>query len=340
MRRGYASGGVQPTHAATADDDIRGCRARGSGGKELVEAPPDKARMYTGATGLRKRVLHMARRLTIGAVLALAFAIGIYYAFRVASVAGSQLFFNSGWMLVLLAPFAGILAAGVTKRHDPVIEGDRVLRHDDAAMLEHWTHGVGTVVLLVSGIVLGTFFTPVLVGGGAPVWAWMNVHFVAVIVFLFGSFYWGANTLLSQKRFSEHLPTKNAIAFTVQHYGHLLGIKKYSMPPEDKYFESERTAFLLALASGVLIIVTGGLKVAAHVVGLPAGLMGVTTITHDVAAVAMLVFFVAHVLFAAILPASWPVLRSMFTGYVTTEQAQKEFAGWYRRLTNSGNAPE
>jgi formate dehydrogenase subunit gamma len=52
------------------------------------------------------------------------------------------------------------------------------------------------------------------------------------------------------------------------------------------------------------------------------------------------VFFLAHVLFAAILPMGWPMLRSMFTGYVPLEYAKSEHAGWYRRLTGSGNAPE
>jgi formate dehydrogenase subunit gamma len=54
----------------------------------------------------------------------------------------------------------------------------------------------------------------------------------------------------------------------------------------------------------------------------------------------MLLFFLAHVLFGAILPMSWPVLKSMFTGYITVEQAQKEHAGWYRRLTGGSDAFE
>jgi formate dehydrogenase subunit gamma len=284
--------------------------------------------------------MHVSRRALVAVAIAVAFALGIAYAFRVAAVEGSELLFDSGWWLVALAPFAGVFAAGLTKRKDPVIEGDRVLRHDGPAILEHWTHGIGTAVLLVSGIMLGLFFVPAVVGSGAPLWTAMNVHFVAVVMFLFGTFYYAANTLISTKRFGEHLPTKNAFKFTVQHYGHLLGIKKYSMPPEDKYFESEKMAYLLALGATALIILTGLFKAAAHVVDLPAGLMGAMTLVHDVATVAMLAFFLAHVFFGAILPMSWPVLGSMFTGYVSKEQAQKEHAGWYRRLTGGSDAFE
>jgi formate dehydrogenase subunit gamma len=248
------------------------------------------------------------------------------------------LWFDSATWLVWFAPFAGVLAAGLSRRRDPVIEGDRVLRHDVPARITHWAHGIGTTMLLVSGIALGLFFTPALVGSGQPVWTWMNVHFAFVVLFLFGTFYYGANTLLSWRRFREHLPTKNAIEFTKQHYGHLLGIKKYSIPPEDKYFESEKMAYILALAATITIIVTGLFKVLAHVLDVPGWLMGIATPLHDIATVAMLLFFAAHVFFAAILPMSWPVLGSMFTGYVSLEHAKKEHAGWIAEL--EGRDPE
>jgi formate dehydrogenase subunit gamma len=278
----------------------------------------------------------MGRRLLIGAIAAVAFVLGMVYAWRIAFADGTELLFDSGWWLVLLAPFLGVLAAGLTRRTAPVVEGDRVLRHDGPAMLEHWTHGIGTLVLLVTGIALGAFFIPSLLSQ-QQVWAAMNVHFIAVVVFLFGTFYYGANAFLSRKRFREHLPTKNAFKFTVEHYGHLLGNKKYDMPPEEKYFESEKIAYLLALGSTALVIVTGLLKVAAHVFDVPVWIMGVATPTHDVAMVAMGLFFVAHVLFGAILPMGWPMLRSMFTGYVPLDYAKSEHAGWLEEIGSDGD---
>ncbi len=280
----------------------------------------------------------MGRRLLIGAVVVAVFVLGSIYAWRIAFIDGTELLFDSGWWLIVLAPLAGVLAAGLTRRTEPAIEGDRVLRHDGPAMLEHWTHGIGTLVLLVTGFALGAFFIPSLLTQ-RQVWAAMNVHFVAVVVFLFGTFYYGANAFLSGERFREHLPTKNAFKFTVQHYGRLLGNKRYAMPPEEKYFESEKLAFLLALASTGLIVVTGLVKVAAHVLDLPGWLMLVVTPTHDVAMVAMTVFFAAHVLFAAILPMGWPMLRSMFTGYVPLDYAKSEHAGWVEEIESHDGEP-
>ena len=274
----------------------------------------------------------MTRRSVIGIVLVLAYALGVAYAVRLAAVEGAELLFDSATWLVWLAPFAGVAGAGATKRRDPVIEGDKVLRHDDAAILEHWTHGIGTAALLISGIALGFLFVPNLVGSGTPTWAMMNVHFVSVIVFLFGTFYYGANTLLSMHRFREHLPTKDAIDYTKRHYGLMLGFKKFTFPPERKYFESEKMAYILALSASIVIIVTGFAKVAAHSIDMPSGVMAIATPAHDVATLAMLAFFVAHVFFAAILPASWPVLRSMFTGYVSLEHAKHEHAGWLAEI--------
>jgi formate dehydrogenase subunit gamma len=104
------------------------------------------------------------------------------------------------------------------------------------------------------------------------------------------------------------------------------------MPPETKYFESEKMAFLLAVASTAVIILTGFLKVAAHAIDMPSGLMALATPLHDIATIAMLAFFLAHVFFAAILPMGWPMLKSMITGYVSLEHAKAEHAGWLAEL--------
>lgn len=270
----------------------------------------------------------MKRQGWITGVAVLVVAIGLALAVKVAWADGARLLFNSAGWAVWIAPFAGILAASVTRRVDPHIEGDEVLRHDGGAILAHWTHGIGTAALLVTGISLGFLFVPRIVVGFHAAGLVMNLHFAAVVFFLFGTFYWAANTLLATARFREHLPSKNAISYTIRHYGLLLGFKKLTMPPEAKYFESERMAFILALVATVPIILTGFVKVAAHAMNVPGAIVRVATVTHDVSTVLMLAFFLAHIFFAAVLPMSWPVLRSMFTGRVSLEHVKAEHAGW------------
>lgn len=247
------------------------------------------------------------------------------------------LWFDAFPWLLFVMPFVGLLVAGLSKRKDPVIKGDKVLRHDMPARVSHWTHAIGTTLLLISGIIMGLRFTPSFVNNSEGTAFWMNIHFVFAMLFLFGTFYWLGNTLISRYRFREHLPTKNAVSYTVQHYGHLLGIKKYkSIPPEKKYFESERVAFILALVATVVVLLSGVFKALAHVVNLPEAFMNASTWIHDISCVAMLLFFVAHVFFAAIAPFSWTTLKSMFTGTIPLEHAKDEHGGWVEELVEEG----
>lgn len=239
--------------------------------------------------------------------------------------------------LVALAPFFGLFCSAFARRKDPKIVGDKVYRHDPPARISHWAHAAGTTVCIISGIVMGLRFTPAFVSDGPDAVVWMNVHFVACVLFLFGTFFYLGNTIVSRYRFGEHLPTKNAIGYTIRHYGLLIGIKKFTMPPEDKYFESEKVAYVYALLVSTLLIVSGLVKAAAHVfVTLPDELMNVLTWTHDIAGAAMLLFLVAHVFFAVIAPFSWKTFPSMFFGWMPREEAEKEHAGWLTRLEQSG----
>ena len=186
---------------------------------------------------------------------------------------------------------------------------------------------------LASGIVLGLRFTPAFVEDGPAAILWQNVHFAAAIVFLFGTFYYLGNTIISKWRLREHLPTKNVVAYTVRHYGLLVGIKKFTMPPEDKYFESEKAAYVMAVVTAALLVVTGLVKALAHVVlTLPDGLMNVMFWVHDIAAALMLLFLAAHVFFAVIAPFSWKTFPSMLIGWMPRGEAEKEHAGWMERL--------
>lgn len=235
--------------------------------------------------------------------------------------------------IIALAPFGGLLLSAVVRRRNPAVAGNRVYRHDPPARVSHWTHALGVAFCLISGIVLGLRFTPAFVADGPAAIIWMNVHFVAAVSFLFGTFFYVGNTVVSRYRFKEHLPTRRAVTYTVRHYGRLIGIKSLTMPPEDKYFESEKVAYVMALACSFLLVVSGLVKVLAHVVlTLPDTFMNVLTWTHDIAAVLMLLFFVAHVFFAAIAPFSWKTFPSMLVGWMPLEEAEKDHAGWLERL--------
>jgi len=242
------------------------------------------------------------------------------------------LWFNIYWPILFAMPFIGLLVAGLSKRSDPVIRGDRVLRHDGPARVAHWSHALGVVALIISGFFIGLRFAASHVTTSANTAHWMNAHFVFACLFLFGTFYWLGNSIISPGRWREHLPQKNAIRSTLNHYGALLKFKKAQAPAEEKYFASERLAFLVALGGAGLMVVTGLIKVLAHLADLPGTLVLGITIAHDIGAIILVVFLVAHLFFGVVIPNAWPALPAMFTGYMKRAAAEKEYVAWMKTV--------
>jgi cytochrome b subunit of formate dehydrogenase len=60
--------------------------------------------------------------------------------------------------------------------------------------------------------------------------------------------------------------------------------------------------------------------------------MGAATFIHDVSALAMTALLIFHVLLGALVPWSWQLLRSMFTGYVSEGYVEKHHPLWHEEL--------
>lgn len=243
-----------------------------------------------------------------------------------------ELWFDQFAWLLFLMPFLGFLAAGFSKRRGPEVQGNKILRHDGPARIAHWTHGIGTLLLLISGIILGSRISPSFVSSGGESAPWFNVHFVFAVLFVFGTFYWLGNTILAPRKLKEHLPKKHAFKSIINHYGSMLKIKGLKMPKEEKYFESERVAFIMAVVAAGGVLITGLCKALAHVFDLPEGLMNVMTWGHDLFALLMLLFFVAHIFFGAIAPFAWKAFPSIITGYMPLDVAEHEHEAWIEEI--------
>jgi formate dehydrogenase subunit gamma len=291
------------------------------------------------------KVFIMKQRIRTGCTLVL--GVPFYLTFADNCLAAAQgeagrqvsfLFDKMPWMIPLAA-FIGILSAGLCHRTDPYIKGNRVLRHDSAAILSHWSHAIGCVLLLVTGFGLGFFFIPRLIPGvTAAAWL-MNLHFVSALLFIFGGFFWATNMVISPARLIEHLPDSNSLREMVTHYAHLFKLTKTEVRP-GKYHGSERLAFVPIVLMTFVIIVSGFFKVAARVVDLPTDLMTGMTFIHDISTVIMLLLLVAHVVLGALVPWSWPLLGSMIRGHVSLDYAKKDHAAWIEQLTDEKQTKE
>lgn len=248
------------------------------------------------------------------------------------------LFDNYPW-LPFLAAFVGIVGGGRCRRTDPFIDGNKVWRHDKAAIFSHWTHALGCIFLLASGFGLGFFMFPRLFSGpGFAAWL-MNLHFIGTMLFVFGGFFWAANMVVSPERFKEHLPEKGSFSETIIHYAHLFKLTKREVTP-GKYHGSERLAFVPMVLVAVLMIFTGFVKVGARMFTVPTDMLQTMTWVHDISTLLILVLFIFHVTLGALVPWSWPLLSSMFRGHVPLKYVEKNHKAWADELSGKHHPEE
>ena len=247
----------------------------------------------------------------------------------------SALLFDRYYWILFVMPFAGMFLTLFTKRVKPYRKNGRIYRHDVAARIEHWPHAIGTFLLLISGLIIGLSFFRSFAGWESDnVIPWIDVHFVAACAFLFGTFYYISNAIAEPKRTKEHLPNKHMISSTINHYGSKLGIKKCTYPHECKYFQSDYIAYIYAVGVGAIMAFTGITKALQHVVDLPVEVVSAATFIHDIGTLLMLLFLIAHVFFAVILPWSWKTAPSMIHGWIDEEEAKHEHPAWYEQVIN------
>lgn len=249
------------------------------------------------------------------------------------SVSSSLLFDHCLWLLLLM-PCLGLILTYFTKRTKPYRKNGKIYRHDVAARVEHWPHALGTLFLLISGIIMGLSFFISFISTSEEAVIALNVHFVAACAFLFGTFYYIGNAISEPARMKEHLPNKDAISSTMNHYGAQLGFKRAKYPKEKKYFQSENMAYVFAIFVGALMAFTGIIKSIQHSIDLPGFVVSAATLLHDIGTVAMLLFLLAHVFFAVLVPWSWKTFPSMIHGWMPEEEAKKERPGWYEDIVS------
>lgn len=249
-------------------------------------------------------------------------------------VAGSlkyDLLFNTAALAIPVAALLGVFfgLAEHNKTHDKIING-KIERHSELMFVQHWTHAVGTVILIITGIGLGTLFIPRMFHPVESIGFALNMHFIGILFFFFGVCYWVTQGILTGEIMEHSMPRKGDIWIMLGHYRAMLFGGE--APPEEKYLAAERIVFPGWIIGVGGIALTGIIKTAAHVWSLPGVLMQLTTFFHGVFAILMVLLLVGHVTAAALIPAGWPMIRSMVTGYCTVEYARHSHALWYDEI--------
>jgi len=111
----------------------------------------------------------------------------------------------------------------------------------------------------------------------------------------------------------------------------LCGRLRRKWSSEDKYLSSQKVAFLgFALFGGVLLI-SGAVKVAAHIWPINADYWAFFTVLHDLFSLLFIFLLIVHVLLVLGLR-EWPALASWVTGKVTEERAEEDYPVWHKEL--------
>jgi cytochrome b subunit of formate dehydrogenase len=202
-----------------------------------------------------------------------------------------------------------------------------VVRHGVGSFLEHWGTALGISVLTVSAFCMGFLFFPSQVNTTAEALFPLNLHFVGVVITLFGGFFFAGDFLVS-RNYSVLIPTPQDIIGGF--FGKYFLRRKYYN--EGKYFGSVKAAFLLFAVIGAGVLATGAIKLAGHVWPIQASVLATTSYLHDIFGLLVMLMVITHLLFLFALKAPWTTIKSWFTGKVPEEFAKEEHPVWYEEL--------
>lgn len=277
----------------------------------------------------------MKTRLPMGIAILMVFGAALYFAYDAAQLyvfrAGNgdsstyNLLFDSAIVLLPISLFLGIFLGALNYKHKQtrIIDG-KIERHDELFFLQHWTNALGVVTLIITGFALGTLFIPRGLRAVEHVGFALNMHFFGIMFYFFGASFYITRAILT-KEWKTMMPRKGDFKGAMLHYKALLLRKKG--PKEDKFLFIERLVYPAWIIGLLGITLTGTVKILAHYVNLPGGLMGAMTFLHGVFAIFMLLVVFGHAFLSIV--TSFPLFISMLTGKVSEEYVKSHHELWY-----------
>ncbi len=217
----------------------------------------------------------------------------------------------------------------------------KILRHNQVIRFIHWSTALSIFILLFSGFgqmpVYKRYFVDTLPGlsWSSNYWVTLNIHYYAAVVLIFSSIYYVTYIIMSKKR--EILPQKGDFKESMQIFASLVGLAEE--PPSGKYLAEQRLAFSLTAFTTLVLILTGIIKVYKNIPGinLSAEVVFWTAQIHNLFTVIMVLNIIAH-LGAFLLRPNWPLVPSMFSGYINADYIKHRHQKWWQELNGNDNA--
>jgi len=277
---------------------------------------------------------------------------------QVGQVGGSMLFAYSVAFARVL-PFAAGLGAGIgllqrlRRKRRPALLNAQVQRHDSSAVIVHWLVAIGMILGTVSAALLLRWVPRFL-----PLESIYVLHFAASALVVLAVAHHltyegvGGGRALLVRSWSE---VKSALAETFGYLGvfgregaafglqlpsglrralvSLLKRRSIEVAPEGKFAATERVISYPGWAVLVgLLTLTGFVKALRYLYPVDGVVLQFTTWLHDALAIWVVVWLLIHIVPVLIIPANWPMLRSIFTGRVSRRYAQQRHPLWLAEL--------
>jgi cytochrome b subunit of formate dehydrogenase len=273
-------------------------------------------------------------------VLLVALGAGIYMSYT--SYKDISLFNNNHAQWGIVASVVVGLVLGVSRgllKKKNAIKGEIVTRHGVGSFISHWATGFGIFVLIYSGVMMGFFVMdgksfwvlPVFdqtIGQVIPV---LNVHYFAVLMTLFGGVFFGADYIATRDWMLLIPNMKDLIQGFIGKY-----FLRRKWDAEDKYMSSQKGAFVPFAAIGIVMLITGAVKVAWHVWPISFDVVGWATVIHDVFMIFTILYIIVHVGMVVVL-GHWQAFFSWFTGTMSKKTVEHHHPVWYEKLKTGTN---
>ncbi len=213
---------------------------------------------------------------------------------------------------------------------------NRIKRHSTIELLEHWSIAISGIVLLFTGLgclpLYKRYYITDLPGFGwtADFYNVTVVHYIASIVFLsaviFHIVYHGLKGDFSL------LPKKGDISKSIKVLAAMIGLGKE--PPSEKYLPEQRIAYVGIGFVIILLTVTGVIKVLKNLewIVLSPSFESINTLIHTLSSFIFMLAVIVHVGTVVLFKSNWPLLKSMFTGYVDEDYVKHRHSLWHEKI--------
>lgn len=213
---------------------------------------------------------------------------------------------------------------------------NKIKRHSIIELIEHWSIAISGIVLLFTGLgclpLYKRYYITEIPGFGwtADFYNVTVVHYIASIVFvagvIFHIFYHGL-----RKDFAL-LPKKGDLSQSIKVLSAMIGIGKE--PPSDKYLPEQRIAYVGIGLIVLILTITGIIKVLKNLewINLSPTMETINTLIHTLTGFLFMLAFIVHVGTVLLFKSNWPLLKSMFTGWIDEEYVKHRHSIWYEKI--------